>query len=146
MAAFDVTFTVYGEPASKANSRKMVMIKGRPALIKSQKARDYVSFFEAQCPTLKVPTTDDVMVEMMIYYASRRPDLDESLILDCMQNRIYKNDRQVKQKFIYWGLDKENPRSIIRVRSCDISKVPEYLSYDTVLISEDVTVDDITYR
>lgn len=137
MAAFDVTFTVYGEPASKANSRKMVMIKGRPALIKSQKARDYVSFFEAQCPTLKVPTTDDVMVEMMIYYASRRPDLDESLILDCMQNRIYKNDRQVKQKFIYWGLDKENPRSIIRVRSCDISKVPEYLSYDTVLISED---------
>ena len=24
MAAFDVTFTVYGEPASKANSRKMV--------------------------------------------------------------------------------------------------------------------------
>jgi hypothetical protein len=138
MAAFDVTFTVYGEPASKANSRKMVMIKGRPALIKSQKARDYVSFFEAQCPTLKVPTTDDVMVEMMIHYASRRPDLDESLILDCMQNRIYKNDRQVKQKFIYWGLDKEEPRSIIRVRACDISKVPEYLSYDTVLISEDV--------
>jgi|GEM_PF-1004966 len=140
MAAFDVTFTVYGEPASKANSRKMVMIKGRPALIKSQKARDYVSFFEAQCPTLKVPTTDDVMVEMMIYYASRRPDLDESLILDCMQNRIYKNDRQVKQKFIYWGLDKENPRSIIRVRSCNIKNIPQYL------LSEDVTVDDITYR
>lgn len=140
MAAFDVTFAVHGEPASKANSRKMVMIKGRPALIKSQKARDYVSFFEAQCPTLEVPTTDDVMVEMMIYYASRRPDLDESLILDCMQNRIYKNDRQVKQKFIYWGLDKENPRSIIRVRSCNIKNIPQYL------LSEDVTVDDITYR
>ena len=135
---FDVTFTVYGEPASKANSRKMVLIKGRPALIKSQKARDYVKAFEQQCPVLEVPTTDDVVVEMMIHYASRRPDLDESLILDCMQGRIYKNDRQVKQKFIYWGLDKEEPRSIIRVRSCDISKVPDYLSYDTVLISEDV--------
>lgn len=135
---FDVTFTVYGEPASKANSRKMVLIKGRPALIKSSKARGYVTMFESQCPVMEVPTTDDVVVEMMIYYASRRPDLDESLILDCMQGRIYKNDRQVKQKFIYWGLDKEEPRSIIRVRSCDISKVPEYLSYDTVLISEDV--------
>jgi len=135
---FDVTFTVYGEPASKANSRKMVLIKGRPALIKSAKARGYVTMFESQCPVMEVPTTDDVVVEMMIYYASRRPDLDESLILDCMQGRIYKNDRQVKQKFIYWGLDKEEPRSIIRVRSCDISKVPEYLSYDTVLISEDV--------
>ena len=135
---FDVTFTVYGEPASKANSRKMVLIKGRPALIKSTKARGYVTRFESQCPVMEVPTTDDVVVEMMIHYASRRPDLDESLILDCMQGRIYKNDRQVKQKFIYWGLDKEEPRSIIRVRSCDISKVPDYLSYDTVLISEDV--------
>jgi hypothetical protein len=132
MGDFDVTFTVYGEPASKANSRKMVLIKGRPALIKSQKARDYVKTFEQQCPVLEVPTTDDVVVEMMIYYASRRPDLDESLILDCMQCRVYKNDRQVKQKFIYWGLDKENPRSVIRVRSCDIKKIPDYL------ISEDV--------
>jgi hypothetical protein len=132
MGKFDVTFTVYGEPASKANSRKMVLIKGRPALIKSQKARDYVKTFEQQCPVLEVPTTEDVVVEMMIYYASRRPDLDESLILDCMQCRVYKNDRQVKQKFIYWGLDKENPRSVIRVRSCDIKKIPDYL------ISEDV--------
>jgi len=132
MGDFDVTFTVYGEPASKANSRKMVLIKGRPALIKSQKARDYVKTFEQQCPVLEVPTTENVVVEMMIYYASRRPDLDESLILDCMQCRVYKNDRQVKQKFIYWGLDKENPRSVIRVRSCDIKKIPDYL------ISEDV--------
>ena len=132
MGEFDVTFTVHGEPASKANSRKMVLIKGRPALIKSQKARDYVKTFEQQCPVLEVPTTEDVVVEMMIYYASRRPDLDESLILDCMQCRVYKNDRQVKQKFIYWGLDKENPRSVIRVRSCDIKKIPDYL------ISEDV--------
>ena len=132
---FDVTFTVYGEPASKANSRKMVLIKGRPALIKSAKARGYVTMFESQCPVMEVPTTDDVVVEMMIHYASRRPDLDESLILDCMQGRIYKNDRQVKQKFIYWGLDKEDPRSIIRVRSCDTSKVPDYLSYPNLCIA-----------
>ena len=127
MSHFDITFTALGEPASKANSRKMVTIRGRPALIKSQKARDYVKQFELQCPQLEVPTTEDVQVEMMIYYASRRPDLDESLILDCMQCRIYKNDRQVKQKFIYWGLDKVNPRTIIRVRSCDIKNIPDYL-------------------
>ena len=138
MGDFDITFTVYGEPASKANSRKMVLIRGKPALIKSSKARAYVTMFESQCPVMEVPTTDDVVVEMMIYYASRRPDLDESLILDCMQGRIYKNDRQVKQKFIYWGLDKEEPRSIIRVRSCDVGNIPKYLSYDTVTISEDV--------
>jgi hypothetical protein len=127
MGHLDITFTVLGEPASKANSRKMVTIRGRPALIKSQKARDYVKQFELQCPQLEVPTTEDVQVEMMIYYASRRPDLDESLLLDCMQCRIYKNDRQVKQKFIYWGLDRENPRTIIRVRSCDVKDIPDYL-------------------
>ena len=127
MDHLDITFTVLGEPASKANSRKMVTIRGRPALIKSQKARDYVKQFELQCPQLEVPTTGDVQVEMMIYYASRRPDLDESLLLDCMQCRIYKNDRQVKQKFIYWGLDRENPRTIIRVRSCDVKDIPDYL-------------------
>ena len=85
MGNFDKTFTIYGEPASKANSRKMVLIKGRPAFIKSKKARDYVQMFEQQCPVMEEPTTDDVVVEMMIHYASRRPDLDESLILDCMQ-------------------------------------------------------------
>ena len=127
MGHLDITFTALGEPASKANSRKMVTIRWRPALIKSQKARDYVKQFELQCPQLEVPTTEDVQVEMMIYYASRRPDLDESLILDCMQCRIYKNDRQVKQKFIYWGLDRENPRTIIRVRSCDVRDIPDYL-------------------
>jgi Holliday junction resolvase RusA-like endonuclease len=52
---------------------------------------------------------------MKIYYASRRPDLDESLILDLMQGIIYENDRSVKEKHIFWGLDKENPRAEITV-------------------------------
>ncbi len=124
-----VQFEVVGEPASKANSRKAVVIRGKPAFIKSQKARDYVKAFGEQCPTLPELITDDVLVEILIYYASRRPDLDESLILDCMQDKIYKNDRQVKQKKIYWGLDKDNPRSIIRIFKYDILNIPSYLVY-----------------
>ena len=65
---------------------------------------------------------------MMIYYASRRPDLDESLILDCMQNYVYYNDRQVKEKHIYWGLDKERPRTIIRVSEYRKEDTPDYLT------------------
>jgi Holliday junction resolvase RusA-like endonuclease len=57
--------------------------------------------------------TCDVKVTMMIFYASRRPDLDESLILDLLQDVAYVNDRQVKEKHIYWGLDEENPRAEI---------------------------------
>ena len=50
-----------------------------------------------------------------IYYASRRPDLDESLIMDLLQDVAYKNDRQVKAKIILHGLDKDNPRAEIRL-------------------------------
>ena len=106
---------IYGEPASKANSRKIVMFGKSPAIIKSQKARDYVKNFEKQCPKLDTLVTDDLVVEITIFYGSRRPDLDESVILDCMQGFIYKNDRQVKKKIINWGLDRDNPRSEIKV-------------------------------
>ena len=57
----------------------------------------------------------DVCVYITIWYASRRPDLDESLILDLLQDVAYKNDRQVKEKHIYWALDPLNPRCEIRV-------------------------------
>ena len=40
---------IYGEPASKANSRKMVLIGGKPRFIKSKKAREYVEGFQKQC-------------------------------------------------------------------------------------------------
>lgn len=119
-------FKILGEPASKANSRKIVIIRGRPASIKSDKARKYAKYFEEQCQTLDELFSGDVSVEMLIYYASRRPDLDESLILDLMQGKIYKNDRQVKQKNIYWGLDRENPRTLIRVSSLESGNIPSY--------------------
>tara|TARA_A100001515_G_C4509569_1_gene189621 strand:- start:184 stop:453 length:270 start_codon:yes stop_codon:yes gene_type:complete len=86
--------------------------------IKSQKALNYVKSFGEQCKALDPLIVDDVAVLIRIYYSSRRPDLDESLILDCMQGLVYKNDRQVKEKHVIWGgVDKQNPRAEISVRS-----------------------------
>jgi len=110
-----IKFTIVGEPASKANSRKIVLFGKRPAIIKSQKARDYVKAFQAQCKQLDELLEGDLSVTITIHYKSRRPDLDESVILDCMQGFIYKNDRQVKEKHIYWALDRANPRSEIEI-------------------------------
>lgn len=59
----------------------------------------------------------DVRLTATIYYATRRPDLDESLIMDLLEGVAYKNDRQIKEKHIYHGLDKENPRAEILVES-----------------------------
>ena len=58
-----------------------------------------------------------------IYYASRRPDLDESLIMDGLQKAgILKNDRQIKEKHIYNRIDKVRPRAEIEIHSSDGNK------------------------
>ena len=107
--------TILGEPASKANSRRIVRIGERVRSIKSHKALTYAKGFEIQCPTRKEIFEEDVAIAMKIFYRNRRPDLDESLILDLLENKVYKNDRLVKYKSIEHGLDKEEPRTIIVV-------------------------------
>ena len=113
--------TIAGEPASKANSRRLVSVRGRPMFIKSKKALAYKKAFELQCPQRKnLYTKDqDLIVAMKIFYKTRRPDLDESLILDLLQGFVYENDRQVKMKYIEWGLDKERPRTHIVISTID---------------------------
>jgi Holliday junction resolvase RusA-like endonuclease len=112
-----VEFEIIGEPASKANSRRWT---GK-FFIKSEKALNYSKEFLKQCPILDPLMAGDLHVDMTIWYASRRPDLDESLILDLMQERIYLNDRQVRSKYIRWALDKSRPRTLIRVSPLDSS-------------------------
>lgn len=112
-----ISLYILGEPASKANSRKFVFFGKTPRFIKSDKARAYAAEFVKQCPPLSPLMVGDLRVTMRIFYASRRPDLDESLILDLMQGLIYENDRQVKERHIYWGLDKDNPRAEIIVET-----------------------------
>lgn len=115
-----LSIIVFGEPASKANSRKLVRFGGMSRLIKSDKALSYSQAFKQQVRPLPTLMSGDLRVTMWIHYASRRPDLDESLILDLMQGLIYENDRQVKERHTYWGLCPDNPRAEII-----IDKIPE---------------------
>lgn len=130
-----IAFTILGEPASKANSREIVTIGGRPSSIKSKKALGYERDALMQIPIFARQRLKClVSVTMRIFYATERPDLDESLILDILQDRfrtvkvggtklrelvqpgVYCNDRQVREKHIYHAIDKLNPRSMIEVR------------------------------
>lgn len=139
-----VSLVIYGEPASKANSRELVTMnrwspkKNRmvkmPASIKSDKARDYERNALLQIPPkARVRLEGPVRVTLHIFYETERPDLDESIVLDVMQDRyvrhgegedaervlvqkgVYRNDRQVREKHVYWGKDPANPRSEIEV-------------------------------
>jgi Holliday junction resolvase RusA-like endonuclease len=110
MKTFVCRFTILSEPASKANSRRLVTIRGRPAFIKSSKALGYVAAVRLQVRPLHPLPSTDVCLNLHMYYATRRPDLDESALLDALQGLLYVNDRQVKERHTYWHLDKTNPR------------------------------------
>ncbi len=118
-APITFTRTVYGELASKSNSRKIVIIGGRPAVIKSAKARAYCADFMRQVGRRLNPIfTCDVVLKASVYYASQRPDLDIALLMDCLQfgsekhpmANIISNDRQVKELHVFHGIDKVKPR------------------------------------
>lgn len=88
---------LYGEPASKANSRRIVLRGGRPASIKSVKALSYVETARRQVKPPPALFLGPIEVECRIHYASERPDLDPSLILDLLQGLVYQNDRQIRR-------------------------------------------------
>jgi Holliday junction resolvase RusA-like endonuclease len=139
-----IEFTIIGQPASKANSREIVArkvrskttgeLQTRPMSIKSEAARDYEKAVLKQVPPkARQRLEGPVRVAIRIWYASERPDLDESVILDCLQDRyewvkrgtgerkvlahrgVYRNDRQVRQKVILHGIDRANPRAHVIV-------------------------------
>jgi len=107
-------FTILGQPVSMKNSRQFI----RPGLIiKSKKALQYEKDFLAQIPPkFKLNIESKVMVKVIAYYGSRRPDLDCELICDCLQKGgVLKNDRQIMEKYFIKRLDKDNPRADIEI-------------------------------
>lgn len=162
-----IRLTILGEPASKANSREIMMIGGtwarnddgsykrnekgkkireggRPMVIKSEKARKYEEDALKQIPpAAKQMLQGAVKMTIRIFYATERPDLDESIILDVLQSKfesvvdryeniapgeykklekricvrkgVYINDRQVRERHVYHAIDRKNPRAEIEV-------------------------------
>lgn len=108
---------IVGEPASKANSRRMVRRGGRVAFIKSQKALSYVDALRLQVPRLPEgeQLRGTLKLTARVFYASRRPDLDISLILDGLQNRVYQNDRQVREMHLFHFIDRTHPRTELHI-------------------------------
>lgn len=118
---WDLDFVVKGEPASAKNSRRIVLRGKHPRLIKSKKALEYCDAFALQCPNLEELIECDVALRLDVYYQSRRPDLAAmDLVMDLLQGRVIKNDRCVKASQSVWNLDKENPRTRIRIRKLEI--------------------------
>ena len=109
--------TIEGEPASKANSRRIVRRGKFRRVIKSQKALDYVQQLRAQIAPL--PESEMLRGRLCltahVFYQSNRPDLDISLILDALQGVVYQNDRQVREMHLHHHIDRAQPRTRLHI-------------------------------
>ena len=107
--------TILGEPASKSNSRRLIYTRGKPRIIKSAKALQYLSDIRLQVPKINPLLGGDLEMKIKIFYASKRPDLDPSLIFDGLQGLLYVNDRQIKKFTCDWALDRNRPRAEVEI-------------------------------
>lgn len=162
-----ISFTIFGEPASKANSREIstigakkmdvvvgknddgslklesMRVGGRFHSRKSDKALAFEETAMRQIPPkARLQLQCAVKVTLRIFYASERPDLDESIVLDVLQNRyktaelpngekkrvlvqagVYVNDRLVREKHVFHGIDKLMPRTEVLIERLDAQEV-----------------------
>lgn len=112
--------TIPYQPYSKANSRKMVYIRGVPRFIKSAPALAFEKAAGLVLPTLDPLILGPVSVVCRLFYSSQKPDLDPSLVLDVLEGKIYENDRQVRELHCYHGIDKVNPRAEVTVCKLEV--------------------------
>jgi Holliday junction resolvase RusA-like endonuclease len=109
---------ITGNLVSKSNSRRLVHHGGIPRFVKSEAALAWTHSALQQLLGKKPPKPieGDVWLDAAVYYSSRRPDLDVSLLQDVLQAAgIIKNDRQIVRLTADKLVDPANPRVLVAV-------------------------------
>lgn len=105
--------TIYGLPPSKANSYKVITIKGHGSLAKTPATKKYEESFFMQCSLRNANIDKRFKLTIDVYFNSDRPDLDNAMkvCLDCLQAvKAIKNDRLCSEIRARKLIDKMNPR------------------------------------
>jgi Holliday junction resolvase RusA-like endonuclease len=130
-----IEFTIEAQCYSLKNSRELICLPRPPRgnakgiqcrscgntnhiiPVPGSKARTFERQFKKQLPEACRQNLDcPVMVEMEIFYPSNLQDLDEAIVLDCMQRYgVIQNDRQVIAKWITKRIDPNRPRVYVKV-------------------------------
>lgn len=110
--------TVMGDVLSKSNSYKIITINGHSSLSKTKSLKEYEKSFYLQCPFRGVDIDGFFKIDIDVYYANNRKDLDGSfkILLDCLQQcKVIKNDRECVEIHARKMIDKINPRVVITI-------------------------------
>lgn len=109
-------FVVHGAVPSKANSYKIIDIGGHASLAKQPPLRRYERDFALQCPLRGEDLQRRFRLDIDVYFASDRNDLDNALkaVLDCLQGcKAIRNDRLCVEIHARKLVDKRNPRCVM---------------------------------
>lgn len=125
-----IEFVILGQPYNKSNSRELVKRGEKPMLIKSSEALAWqASALKQIPPSARLRLEGPVKLTAVLTYPSMQPDLDESLLMDILQDQtksvtlgsvkqrvllqsgVYRNDRQIWQKDIRRAIDRHHPRA-----------------------------------
>lgn len=133
-----VRLTIYGQAVSKANSRELATVgpsdKRRMIFRKSDVALKFEADAVRQIPpAARLRLQGPIAIKLHMFYRDERPDMDESLVLDCLQDRwakdkvngkrilvqpgIFCNDRQVRWRLCIHHIDAKNPRVEVELKS-----------------------------
>ena len=118
----EYAMTILGDVLSKANSYKIITIGGHSSLSKTQRLKEYEKSFFLQCPCRNVNITSFFSIDIDVFYANNRKDLDGAfkILLDCLQMcNVIKNDRECVEIHARKMVDKANPRVEIKIRTID---------------------------
>lgn len=130
MAAAPIHFKIAGQCYSLKNSRDIFPIKAQQGVkcpychhplrmitVPNQKAKQFDKRFHQQLPEpAKQNLVTAVRADIEIFYPSNLSDLDEALVLDCMQRHgVIENDRQIVAKYVEKRIDPLNPRVEVTV-------------------------------
>lgn len=125
---------IHGAAASKANSRRHVsgITKDGKPYKRSIKSDAALAWLQGAAYQVRPRPTDKLLTgtlsaSLRLWYASERPDLDPSLVLDFLQGRAYANDRQVRALHVYHGIDKRDPR--VEVLITEISDIEAHTAF-----------------
>lgn len=113
-------FTILGDTPSKANAYKIITIGGHASLSKTQRLKEYEKSFFLQCPCRGVNVSSFFTIDIDVYYANNRKDLDGSfkILLDCLQQcKVIKNDRECVEIHARKLIDKNNPRVVMTIKT-----------------------------
>lgn len=125
-----IIFTILGQAYSLKNTRDIFPIKApkgvkcpychnslRMITVPNAKAKAFDKAFQKQIqPNAQQQLVTAVRADIEIFYPSNLSDLDEALVLDCMQRyHVIENDRQIVAKYVEKRIDPENPRVEVKV-------------------------------